>query len=854
MFDSPSDISSDVEWALRSGQTSTQDLAQMLVDTFGKAIHRLSISLLGLGNNAYDFTIDVFAAALLNVHRFDTSPYSKITDQASTIEEKNMAIKLWLFSLAFDRLHQKRWSIPPDNSPWMETAEDKSDHDSSTTVLVWDTWESLNSTDRLVVILYYLFDCSSADISSFTRTSEKSICSFLDDFRTGVKSVLQEPISEDVQYFDDYIREILQKSLHEMEPPLPDKSYLARQATARADSLSIRRRLLVGSAEILSVLVAILVVGGLFWGYNRYVPLLEPTPTPTSQISEIAAPASQPQTLPGAGSIIKPTPTPVPKGLFYVVQPGDSLGSISREFGYVSVKELVDLNRLAPGEDLQPGFSLLIPSRLHFSPYPSATPVDATDITEPDLPEVPFGYSYSPRLYRSYRWMTNGWKTIWVDAVFTEYSNYPDHFDPTETRIQVWISNNQLLVLKGPPTGKPDEVILAQLDKQQYYSAQPDGQYAWYQDVNPRQFFSSPLTENYLTRLMNPFYPYTRRGERSFQLVRVDQLDGRDVEVLEGRNPDGWLISRLWVDRQGGLVLRNQRYSGDASEKLLVEIDVTNVTYDINFPQELFDPRLPWRGGYAQDYSGKPESISASRVLPAAAMNSGAIFLPTGVEASELTQAQFTFDFSQNSVSNLANQTAELSANGYYLGKVTVGYPGNTICDRSPDGRIFAFVGDPASSNPLSTYLNWFVPVNQDLITQKTLFKVSVQDFAFSPDSQSIAFFGSDGIQKGLFVYNLVDNKLEFLLPLIAGHSIVWNPDGQEILLIGQKPDNPTRADIILVTVKDDQGMTIQASAFMSGKISDLPGFEWGVNFPVESHSLADCARVIDISGKSSSQ
>ena len=253
MFDSPSDISSDVEWALRSGQTSTQDLAQMLVDTFGKAIHRLSISLLGLGNNAYDFTIDVFAAALLNVHRFDTSPYSKITDQASTIEEKNMAIKLWLFSLAFDRLHQKRWSIPPDNSPWMETAEDKSDHDSSTTVLVWDTWESLNSTDRLVVILYYLFDCSSADISSFTRTSEKSICSFLDDFRTGVKSVLQEPISEDVQYFDDYIREILQKSLHEMEPPLPDKSYLARQATARADSLSIRRRLLVGSAEILSV-------------------------------------------------------------------------------------------------------------------------------------------------------------------------------------------------------------------------------------------------------------------------------------------------------------------------------------------------------------------------------------------------------------------------------------------------------------------------------------------------------------------------------------------------------------------------------------------------------------------------
>jgi DNA-directed RNA polymerase specialized sigma24 family protein len=789
MFDSPSDISSDVEWALRSGQTSTQDLAQMLVDTFGKAIHRLSISLLGLGNNAYDFTIDVFAAALLNVHRFDTSPYSKITDQASTIEEKNMAIKLWLFSLAFDRLHQKRWSIPPDNSPWMETAEDKSDHDSSTTVLVWDTWESLNSTDRLVVILYYLFDCSSADISSFTRTSEKSICSFLDDFRTGVKSILQEPISEDVQYFDDYIREILKKSLHEIEPPLPDKSYLARQATARADSLSIRRRLLVGSAEILSVLVAILVVGGLFWGYNRYVPLLEPTPTPTSQISEIAAPASQPQTLPGADPATKST---------------------------VSV-------------------------------------VNVKEIAVPDSPDVSFGNSYSPSQYRSYRWITGGWKTIWVDAIFSEYNDYAEHFDPTVTRLQAWISKNQLLVLKGTPTGTPDRAIMAQIDNQHYYSSRPNDQKAQYKDIEPSQVFSSTLIENYLNPLTNSFSPYTRRGENSFQTIRIDHLNGREVEVFEGRNPEGWLISRLWVDRHGGLMLRNQRYSGDASEKLLVEIDVIGVAYDVDFPEKLFDPRLPWRGGFAQDYTGKPESTFATRVLPATTMNSAAVFLPAGVVASELAGAQLDFNFQNSNNLQSSAQTADLYSEGFYLGKITLGDPARVICDRSPDGQILAFVSDPASLNPFSTYLNWFVPENYNLIAQKTLEKISIQNFAFAPDSRRIAFFGDDGTRRGLFIYDLINNRLEFLVQLDTAHSIVWRSDGEYLLLLGQQPDGPEEENVLKVNVYDGQSVLVQSSELTSGKVIDWPGLEWGVNFPLEQRTLGDCAK-IEISSRNYGQ
>ena len=38
------------------------------------------------------------------------------------------------------------------------------------------------------------------------------------------------------------------------------------------------------------------------------------------------------------------------------------------------------------------------------------------------------------------------------------------------------------------------------------------------------------------------------------------------------------------------------------------DIVVTSIAFNVNFPQELFNAKLPWRGGFARDYSGQPET------------------------------------------------------------------------------------------------------------------------------------------------------------------------------------------------------------------------------------------------------
>lgn len=50
------------------------------------------------------------------------------------------------------------------------------------------------------------------------------------------------------------------------------------------------------------------------------------TPSPSSAPSPTASPAGSP-------TFVRPTPTPAPTFLSYVVQPGDSLGSIARAYG-----------------------------------------------------------------------------------------------------------------------------------------------------------------------------------------------------------------------------------------------------------------------------------------------------------------------------------------------------------------------------------------------------------------------------------------------------------------------------------------------------------------------------------------
>ncbi len=112
-----------------------------------------------------------------------------------------------------------------------------------------------------------------------------------------------------------------------------------------------------------------LLSGTLMPGSNLYLPPL-PTATPTPTLPPNQTPTEAPSATP------RPTIRPCgpPSGwVTYIVQPGDTLYSLSRIFG-VSVAELQFANCLANPNDIKAGSTLYVP----FIPARSATPTRTT--------------------------------------------------------------------------------------------------------------------------------------------------------------------------------------------------------------------------------------------------------------------------------------------------------------------------------------------------------------------------------------------------------------------------------------------------------------------------------------------
>jgi dipeptidyl aminopeptidase/acylaminoacyl peptidase len=92
---------------------------------------------------------------------------------------------------------------------------------------------------------------------------------------------------------------------------------------------------------------------------------------------------------------------------------------------------------------------------------------------------------------------------------------------------------------------------------------------------------------------------------------------------------------------------------------------------------------------------------------------------------------------------------------------------------------------------------------------------VQAQVLAFSPDSQKIAFVGSEGANEtGLYVVNMASDYSQRILDLDSGDNLSWSPDGQYLILTGS--ENPGSNWKLLV---------VDA---VTGEIAYRGSIEWG--------------------------
>ncbi len=209
------------------------------------------------------------------------------------------------------------------------------------------------------------------------------------------------------------------------------------------------------------------------------------------------------------------------------------------------------------------------------------------------------------------------WQTLWMDAEILDYGPQGFVGPPEINRNQLWLSQAQFLDLVGSPNGIPEVVFLRNQDS--LYAAQPSIGQIWFSKMESPS--SIGLLEGRLSGLFDALFFRAQDIKANLQITGSDVIAGRHAWRVDQSDSAGNLLTRFWMDTRTGFILRSQAFGGQDHQTLLSEVRVTKVYFDVNFPnQSMFDPNLPWRGGYANDYSGGPETEDLPNPSPEPAL------------------------------------------------------------------------------------------------------------------------------------------------------------------------------------------------------------------------------------------
>ena len=820
---------------LQSGQATSEMLAEVLVQEFYPGAYRLALTFLDDPSGARSILLEAFSNALLNVYRY----------------RSHMGARAWFFQILLKELRNEVSIFPMRSSGRMRTApglhgsrEDPLPPGTTTAGLL-DAYANISFHQRLAVFFKVVFDWPIEEIALAMGTDKTHVNEWLTQAYRRIFEHADKPIVTRDEDRDASI-ELLIRSIN-ARWPMQQLNEEARartvsQVLSRNSKRSSRQRRAVSFKEIIFTTLAILIVVGVIWEANRMLPDNEYSQTPTQTSQSLPAAAfrrrsrPQPMTTPSP-HLHTPFPTPTSQGLFYELKPGENLSSVAARLG-ISAEALREFNRLPADAQLIAGDRIVLPPPTLIA---NPTPTPVTPVPEIEPRSTPGSY---PDILAALSRKDYAWNTLWMDAEMLDYGP-PGFVGPPEiTRDQLWLSQAQFLDLVGSPNGVPDVVFLR--NQNSLYAAQPAIGQIWF---NKMQSLSSiGLLEDKLSGLFDTIFFNPQDRKTDLRMTGSDVIAGRDAWRVDQTDADGNLLSRFWMDTRTGFILRSQTFGGPDHQTLVSEVRITKIYFDVNFPnQSMFDPILPWRGSYASDYSGAPESGNVTNMsLEPAPGHEPLQYIPA-FGGYDPALHQLTFQYPSNYKGDEVEAHVDIFSGKYYLGRTLFGNPRTLICSRAKDGSQIAYVSqlsrDPGPGAQVHVInlrtLNHVMP---DLPGP-----MAVSQFAFSPDGRKLAFFGYDSQfdPGGLYLMDLDSGRTTQLATLKNARSLVWSPDNNSLGLIGV-PDSQVQEEVIVLDVRDSKVIYSQLFDGSNNSSSlqnsdNWPMKNWGVKFPVSMGGLEAC-------------
>ena len=596
------ELGPDLEWMLASHQVSSSLLLETLIHEYYSHIYRLAFSILDDQQAAKQAVLETFSVALLNVHHYRavTGVENWINKLAWTVCKRTYRReRRWK---RLEKLLSLHGELTNSNQ-----AVPASEFDAE----LWHAIDELGVQTRFVVTLNLFTGWSVENISQVTGAPVQEVETHL---RHGVQQIAER--LEENHWSADNWKEQAAGSL-ENRWPAPtiddtDVSVLVQQIEKRAH----RKKLLRGPSVTLGemavlIAVVIMVLGLALWGNQLLVgrvppkqglPVPSSTPEALSQAQRTGDPFLMPRKYSGAFSAVTTSnTTETPEDIYYLGPAGKGLEEIAQKLG-VTVQDLKHFNRIPDKQSSYQGQWLWVPKH----------PLTDQALISP--PVAPVTYTLSAKdpitardlnvdLYPS----QDTYHTVWLDALVTANPKTASISTRQIFRLQLWLSDNEGLLIGGPVGHDPAEMVLWR--GREIYVAKPSLSLPRFQGIGTQLSASTPLLNSTIILIKqaqiwdSPNLIYIEPGS----------VAGRETWILKAAaNSQNGPVAMIDLDKKTGFVLHYQQIHASAenrtaSQDLPDEISVRKIDFDVNFPQELFNPHLPWRGGYAMNYSGEPD-------------------------------------------------------------------------------------------------------------------------------------------------------------------------------------------------------------------------------------------------------